>query len=154
VVRVPAPSHAPRTTPHAIGNQSMPPYHVLITGHTFRRVPGEHEQRLIDAGCELISSPYQRAATEQELIPLVRDVDAVLATTDAFTRRVFEAANRLQIVSRFGVGYDAIDCDAAAEHGVWVTITPGTNEISVADHTLAFILALARHLVPEANATM
>jgi D-3-phosphoglycerate dehydrogenase len=131
----------------------MPSYHVLITGHTFRRVPGGHEQRLVDAGCELISSPYQRGATEEELIPLVRDVDAVLATTDAFTRRVFAAANRLKIVARFGVGYDAIDCDAAAEHGVWVTITPGTNELSVADHTLALILALARRLVPEVNAT-
>src|SRR5438067_7416386 len=104
----------------------MPPYRVLITGLTFRRVPGGHEQRLVDAGCELLSSPYQRAATEEELLPLVRDVDAVLATTDAFTRRVFEAANRLKIVARFGVGYDAIDLPAASDHGVWVTITPGT----------------------------
>jgi len=131
----------------------MPSYRVLLTSLTFLRVPGDHERRLIDAGCELIASPYQRAATEEELIPLVRDVDAVLATTDAFTRRVFEAANRLKIIARFGVGYDAIDLQAASDHGVWVTTTPGTNDISVADHTLALILALVRQLVPEVNAT-
>src|SRR5689334_5556971 len=131
----------------------MVTHRVLITSLTFLRLPGDHERRLLDAGCELISSPYQRAATEEELIPLVRDVDAVLATTDAFTPRVFEAAKRLKIIARFGVGYDAIDLPAASSHGVWVTITPGTNEISVADHTLALILALARKLVPEVNAT-
>jgi D-3-phosphoglycerate dehydrogenase len=131
----------------------MPSYRVLVTGHTFRRIGARQEQRLIDAGCAIVTSPYPRPATEDELIPLVGDVDAVLAGTDAFTRRVFEAAPRLKVVSRFGVGYDAIDCAAAAEHGVWVTITPGTNEQSVADHTLALLLALARDLVPEANAT-
>jgi D-3-phosphoglycerate dehydrogenase len=127
----------------------MAKFRVLITAQTFRRVEGDHQQKLLDAGCELIDSPYPRAATADELLPLVRDVDAVLASTDAFTRRVIESAGRLKIVARSGVGYDAIDCDAAAERGVWVTVTPGTNELSVADHTLAFILALARHLIPE-----
>jgi D-3-phosphoglycerate dehydrogenase len=129
------------------------PFKVLITGHTFRRVGDEHVQRLLAAGCELITSPYQRAAQEAELVPLVADVDAVLAGTDAFTRKVFAAAPRLKIVSRFGVGYDAIDLEAAAAHGVWVTVTPGTNERSVADLTLGLLLALARDIVPAANAT-
>ncbi|MGH2355852.1 MAG: phosphoglycerate dehydrogenase [Chloroflexota bacterium] len=131
----------------------MPKYKVLVTGHTFRRVAGDHARRLTDAGCELIASPYPRAATEAELIPLVQGVDAALASTDAFTRRVFESASRLKIVSRFGVGYDAIDVQAATEHGVWVTTTPGTNEHSVADHALGLMLALARQIVPLADQT-
>lgn len=131
----------------------MPEYKVLVTGHTFRRVGGDHVQRLTQAGCELINSPYPRAATEAELLPLVADVDAVLASTDAYTRRVLEAAPRLKIISRVGVGYDAIDLAAADEHGVWVTITPGTNEHSVADLTLALLLALARQIVPMAEQT-
>src|SRR5205809_7964493 len=124
----------------------MPGFRVLITAQTFRRVPGDHQQKLLDAGCELIDSPYPRAATEDELLPLVRDVDAVVASTDAFTRRVVESADRLKIISRSGVGFDAIDCDAAAERGLWVTVTPGTNELSGADAPLAVVLARARLL--------
>ena len=131
----------------------MPRFKVLVTGHTFRRVGGAHEQRLIDAGCDLVPSPYPRPATEQELLALIPGVDAVLASTDSFTRAVFAAADRLKIISRFGVGYDAIDLAAASEHGVWVTITPGTNEHSVADLTLALLLALARQVVPAVEQT-
>jgi D-3-phosphoglycerate dehydrogenase len=131
----------------------MPSHTVLVTSHTFRRVSGDHVSRLEAAGCRLLTSPHNRGATEEELLPLVGDVEAVLAGTDAFTRRVFERAPRLRIVSRFGVGYDAIDVPAATDHGVWVTTTPGTNELSVADHTIALLLALARHLVPVANLT-
>ncbi len=133
----------------------MPPvaHKVLITGHTFRRIVGNHEQRLADAGCELVISPYPRAATEDELAPLVDGVDAVLASTDAFTHRVMAGAPRLKIVSRFGVGFDAIDVPAATELGVWVTTTPGTNEHSVADAALAMVLTLARQLVRAAQST-
>ncbi len=126
---------------------------VLITSHTFRQLAGEHEQRLRAAGCEITGSPFPRPAAEHELLPLVRDVDAVIASTDSFTRRVFEAAASLRIVARFGVGYDAIDLAAATEHGVWITTTPGTNEQSVADLTLGLILALVRRIVPAVEQT-
>jgi phosphoglycerate dehydrogenase-like enzyme len=131
----------------------MSKYRVLITSHAFRLMGGEHEQRLVDAGCELFSSPYRRPASEAELAPLVAGVDAVLASTDAFTRGVMAGAPRLRIISRFGVGFDAIDVAAADDLGVWVTTTPGTNEHSVADMALAMLLALARQLVPVALAT-
>ncbi|MBI3973836.1 MAG: phosphoglycerate dehydrogenase [Chloroflexi bacterium] len=131
----------------------MAKFRVVVTGLTFRRIAGTHEQRLVDAGCEFVPSPFPRAATEEELLPLIKGVDAVLASTDAFTRRVFESADRLKIISRFGVGHDSIDVDAAADHGVWVTITPGTNEHSVADHTMAMLLALARDVVPLVEQT-
>lgn len=131
----------------------MAEFRVLITGQSFARSPGDHERRLRGAGCELVTSPYGRALSESELLPLVPGTDAVIAGTDAFTRRVFEAADRLKIVSRFGVGYDAIDLVAAGERGVWVTNTPGTNEHSVADLALTLILALARQLVPSVVST-
>src|SRR5579883_1570985 len=127
---------------HAKTTGKMATARVLITSHTFRQLAGEHEQRLRAAGCEITGSPFPRPAAEHELLPLVRDVDAVIASTDSFTRRVFEAAASLRIVARFGVGYDAIDLAAATEHGVWITTTPGTNEQSVADLTLGLILAL------------
>jgi D-3-phosphoglycerate dehydrogenase / 2-oxoglutarate reductase len=131
----------------------MPKHNVLITGHTFRRMGGHHEQRLIDAGCELTISPIPRHATEEELLPMLGDVDAVLASTDAFTRRVLERAPRLKVISRFGVGFDSIDIPAATELGIWVTTTPGTNEHSVADAAITLVLAQARHLIPAVEST-
>jgi D-3-phosphoglycerate dehydrogenase len=131
----------------------MSAFNVLVTGTNLRRIKGQQAARLEGAGCALRGTPFDRAATADELIPLLRDVDAVLASTDDFSRRVLSSAPRLKIVSRFGVGFDTIDVAAATELGVWVTTTPGTNEHSVADHTLTLILALARHLVPMANQT-
>lgn len=126
---------------------------VLLTGHTFRRTASAHEEALVAAGCEVIPSPFVRPASASELIALLDGVDAVLASTDHFTREVFEAAPRLKIVARWGVGFDAIDTEAAADHGVWITTTPGTNEHSVADCTLAMVLALARDLVGHVAST-
>src|SRR6266542_3160144 len=126
---------------------------VLLTSLNFRRAGGDHERRLVDAGCDVVLSPYPRPATEAELLPLVANVDAALAGTDAFTRRVLEAAPQLKIVSRFGVGYDSIDLAAADELGIWVTTTPGANEHSVADAAIALVLALARQLVPAVEST-
>lgn len=131
----------------------MAGYRVLITSQSFQQAGNHHSQRLRDAGCTLLPSPHAHPATEAELLPLLQGIDAVLASTDAFTGPVFAAADRLKIVSRFGVGYDSVDLAAAADAGVWVTTTPGTNEHSVADLALTFVLALARMAVPLAEHT-
>jgi phosphoglycerate dehydrogenase-like enzyme len=55
----------------------------------------------------------------------------------------------LRVIARVGVGYDAVDVKAATEKGIVVTITPGTNQDSVAEHTFMLILALARQLIPQ-----
>ena len=126
---------------------------VLITSQSFRRASPEHEARVAEAGCEIVHGPFPRAATEEELLTLVGDIDGVLAGTDAFTRRVLEAAPRLKVIARIGVGYDAIDLAAAEALGIWATVTPGTNEHSVADGALALILALGRKLFQAAEST-
>ncbi|MFC7343932.1 NAD(P)-dependent oxidoreductase [Saccharopolyspora griseoalba] len=77
-------------------------------------------------------------------------VDAVLLRAEEFPRGKIEASPRLRIIARHGVGTDNVDLDAAREHGVWVTITPGGNARAVAEHVFALILALARK-VPEAS---
>ncbi len=68
------------------------------------------------------------------------------------TKDVLECAPSLRVVGRAGVGVDNIDCDAATERGVVVMNTPGGNAISVAEHTWALILSLARS-VPAASAS-
>ncbi|HEU5316640.1 MAG TPA: phosphoglycerate dehydrogenase [Chloroflexota bacterium] len=126
---------------------------VLVTSTHFRRASGDHERRLLDAGCDVSYGPYARPASEDELLALLGGVDAVIAGTDAFTRRALAGAPQLKVVSRFGVGYDAIDVAAAAELGIWVTNTPGTNEHSVADAALAMVLLLARRFLSAVEST-
>ena len=68
-----------------------------------------------------------------------------------FTNRVFDACPRLRLLSAWGTGTDHIDLPAAARHGVTVTNTPGVSAISIAEHTLALLLAVARH-IPQVDA--
>lgn len=68
------------------------------------------------------------------------------------TREVLEKAPKLRVIGRAGVGVDNVDLDAATAAGVLVMNTPGGNAISVAEHTLALMLAMARH-IPQADAS-
>ncbi len=68
------------------------------------------------------------------------------------TKEILEEAGYLKVIGRAGVGVDNIDCDAATARGVVVMNTPGGNATSVAEHTLALILSMAR-TVPAADAS-
>ena len=81
------------------------------------------------------------------------DAEAILIRSAVkITKEIFELAPKLRVIGRAGVGVDNVDCDEATARGVVVMNTPGGNAISVAEHTLAFILSLARS-VPSANAS-
>jgi len=69
------------------------------------------------------------------------------------TAEVFEAADKLKVVGRAGVGVDNIDVNAASMRGVIVTNTPGANTIATTEHAMALMLSLCRH-IPQAHATM
>jgi phosphoglycerate dehydrogenase-like enzyme len=82
-------------------------------------------------------------------------MDAVFASMDQFTSAVLgsKEARRLQLISRWGVGYDAIDIPAATHHGVVVAYTPGLLNDAVADYAMALLFAVARR-VHEGHLTM
>lgn len=93
-------------------------------------------------------------STPQEFISQLGDADAVLVRSAAkVTPEAFAAAPKLKAVGRAGVGVDNIDLKEATSRGVVVMNTPGGNAVSVAEHTLGFMLAMARHVVP-ADASM
>src|SRR6266850_4095672 len=92
--------------------------------------------------------------SEAELVPLVKDVVAMLVRSETkVTSKVIEAAPLLRVVGRAGVGVDNVDVEAATQHGVVVMNTPGGNTISTAELAFAMILSLARR-VPQAHASM
>ena len=81
------------------------------------------------------------------------EADALLVRSAVqVTAAVLDKAPKLRVIGRAGVGVDNVDLDAATAAGVLVMNTPGGNAVSVAEHTLALMLAMARH-IPQANAS-
>ena len=92
--------------------------------------------------------------SEAELLPLVGDAVALVVRSETkVTPKIIEAAPKLRVVGRAGVGVDNIDVEAATQHGVVVMNTPGGNTISTAELACAMILGLARK-VPQAHLSM
>lgn len=83
---------------------------------------------------------------EDEICNLIANVDGVIAGTEKFTRRVFESASNLRVISRVGVGLDSIDMDAAREYGVTIMNTPNSPALSVAEHTIALIFTVLKRI--------
>ncbi|MGB0389448.1 MAG: NAD(P)-dependent oxidoreductase, partial [Ardenticatenaceae bacterium] len=90
----------------------------------------------------------------QELEQVIGQYNALIVrSATKVTSRILDAGQTLQAVGRAGVGLDNIDVSAARDLGVKVLNCPGSNSVAVAEHTMAFVLGLARHL-PRANQTI
>jgi D-3-phosphoglycerate dehydrogenase len=90
----------------------------------------------------------------QELLKELEEADALLVRSRTkVTQEVLERAGRLRVIGRAGVGVDNIDLEAATRQGVVVVNAPEASTITVAEHTIGLILALARR-IPFANASL
>ena len=95
-----------------------------------------------------------RVANEDEMVELMREVDgAQVGVWPLTSRHVLENCPKLKVVSRFGVGVDSIDLEAATELGILVCNVPGSNTSEVADHAMALLLALTRKVVDASKTT-
>jgi D-3-phosphoglycerate dehydrogenase / 2-oxoglutarate reductase len=92
-------------------------------------------------------------ASEEELIHRVVNAAAILVGTTAITSRIIEAARVPKVVSRRGVGHDNIDLAAVRRREIPLTIVGSANASTVAEHTLSFILALAKQVMVYDRAT-
>ena len=96
----------------------------------------------------------EKSLKEADLIPLVAEVEAMVVRSETkVTKKVIEAAPKLRVVGRAGVGIDNVDVDAATQRGVVVMNTPGGNTVTTAELTFFMLGALARHISP-AGASM
>jgi phosphoglycerate dehydrogenase-like enzyme len=86
--------------------------------------------------------------TEEELIERIAGAEIVIniRSSTYFTENVFRRSPNLQLLSLWGTGTDNVDLAAAARHEVTVTNTPGVSAFSVAEHTLALLLSVARRI--------
>lgn len=86
----------------------------------------------------------------EELVRFLRGHDKAITGLEILDDKVFHAVPELRLVSKYGVGLDTLDLDAARRHGVAVRWTPGVNRQAVAELTVAFMIALRRNLLPLA----
>ena len=77
----------------------------------------------------------------------------VIRSGTKITAELIEAAKNLKVIGRAGVGYENIDADAATKRGIVVMNTPGGNNVTTGEHTIAVMMALARH-IPQAVASL
>jgi D-3-phosphoglycerate dehydrogenase len=121
--------------------------HILVAG------------RIHQAGIALLKSTQDvtvdivEDVSVESYTPLVGDADAILIRTQPMPASVVESAKRLQIVSRHGVGYDAIDVQALSQRGIPLAIVGDVNSRSVAEHTMMFMLTAARRMIAYDAAT-
>jgi D-3-phosphoglycerate dehydrogenase len=107
----------------------------------------ETNARLFDGipNIELVTIPDGNQALFEEHI---KDAEAILLSTAyKMTQEVISSARNLKVISRTGVGVDNVDVLAATEQGVLVLNTPQANSVSVAEHTVAMIIAISKQLL-------
>jgi len=115
---------------------------VLVT----MKLPSDVVEMLELEGMELLHKPFERCFAREEVLQAVKDVDGVILGAELFDRSVMEAAPRLKVISRFGVGYDNVDVDAATERKIYVTFTPCVLCDTVADLAFGLILCVSRRI--------
>lgn len=77
---------------------------------------------------------------------IVADADAILARTAPYPAEVIAAAPKLKVIGRHGIGVDNIDVDYCTKNGIYVVFAPTSNAVSVVEHTIGFMIALAHHM--------
>jgi len=108
-------------------------------------------ERIHPAGEALLESEAHVVQPEPQkgigMMDIIGDCDGIVVRSTKITRQVLEAAPRLRMIGRHGVGYDTIDVTAATEMNIPVVYTPAANTESVAEIALGFMICLGRKLV-------
>ncbi len=106
---------------------------------------------LEDSGCVVELKDTPSPIDEAWLRQQVRDVDGLIFAMEPVTSGVLDAAARLKVISRPGVGYDTVDIAAATRKGIAVTVAAGMNHQSVADFTMGLLLLISRGILAAAS---
>ena len=116
--------------------------------------------KLANEGLEILKSVKEfqvdckSGLSPQELKSIIKNYDAIIVRSETkLTADIIQAADKLKVIGRAGVGLDNVDLKAATQKGIVVMNTPGGNTTSTAEHTFSMILALARN-IPQAYASM
>lgn len=127
----------------------MPPLNVLVTDYAWPTLKTE-EKILKSVNAKLLVA---ETGDETELLRLAPKADAILTCWKNVSPAVIDAASKVVIISRYGVGLDNVPVDYATENGILVTNVPDYCTEEVSDHAMALLLACARNIVKHVDAT-
>ena len=122
---------------------------ILLTTTSFQDTPGSHHDLLDSHNFEVVK--MRGPLKEEEILDVIAEFDGVICGDDEITRKVIEkgAKSKLKILSKYGIGLDKVDLDAAKEFNVPVANTPGVNNTTVAEHVFALMLCYSKNLIKE-----
>jgi len=124
---------------------------ILLTTTSFQDTPGKHHDLLNSQNWDI---DYLRGPVEESvLLPIIHKYDGVICGDDEYTREVIKAGKKgkLKVLSKYGVGLDRIDLEAAKEFGIGVTNVPGINQVSVSEHVLALLFTFSKNIHLQYN---
>jgi len=126
---------------------------LLLTSTSFQDTPGKHQDKLNTLGLDI---DYLRGPLPKEkLLPIIEKYDTLICGDDELNREVLSkgASGSLRIISKYGIGLDKIDLDAASELGIKVSNCIGVNHVTVAEHVFALLLAFTKNICLEVSYT-
>jgi D-3-phosphoglycerate dehydrogenase len=124
---------------------------ILLTSTSFQDTPGSHQSLLASQGFEVIN--LRGPLKESVMLDVIENIDGLICGDDDITRAVIEkgAKSKLRVISKYGIGLDKIDTEAAADLGIPVTNCPGVNNVTVAEHVFALLLSYMKNIIYEHN---
>ncbi|MFQ5645515.1 MAG: phosphoglycerate dehydrogenase [bacterium] len=92
--------------------------------------------------------------SEDELVRIIKEYDGLLIRSNTkVSARVIEAADKLKVIGRAGIGLDNVDIPAASRKGIVVMNTPGGNNVTTAEHTVSMLMSVSRN-IPQASRSL
>jgi len=119
---------------------------VLITTIPFgnnNRLPLELLEK---SNIEYQLNPFNKKITEEQLVEIISDFDAIIAGTEQITSKVLKCASQLKLISRVGIGLDGVDLLTAQKLGIKVSYTPDAPSPAVAELTIGLMLSMLRSI--------
>jgi len=126
---------------------------VLVTATSFGKNDPTLRAYLESQVGEVIYNRTGKPLNPAQLADLLPGIDGFIAGLDSITAEALQAADRLQVISRYGVGVDNVDLEYTRKENIIVTNTPGSNSVSVAELALGLMLALIRQIPQAVQAT-
>lgn len=126
-------------------------WNVLVSCPHLQKTIDNYQNIFRENDIEIDLPPVIQALKESDLIKIIEKYDGVIAGDDEITLRVLQKAKRLKVISKWGIGIDAIDIKSAENLGIKVFNTPNVFGDEVADIVMGYIILLARkiHLIDK-----
>lgn len=122
---------------------------VLISCPHLQRTIDNYRDLFSQNGVEIDLPEVDQNLSETDLVKIIAQYDGVIAGDDIFSEKVLLHASKLKVISKWGVGVDSIDLEAAKRLGIRVLNTPNVFGDEVADLVIGYIILLSRkmHLI-------